>query len=617
MPKLYAFALRSAFSPNNDSNTQIQIANIMDMLEDLEIKVRDTQNCIPKLSIVKELIDQDGNTVGSCLKYGFTVTNTGVLPVYNVIVTDPLGFVEGEPIPVLNPGVSDSKTFILNYIINSSDVKSGQVKNTAIVSSNYSFSSNEVCVSLLSKCKNVTELPIMSYNLSRFSKWFTSNTTFVYIEEIESGEVAIYSTDINCENRMLIAADTGNDLDAESVLVGSNCSSIVYRSNIPQSSTFRLFSVDTISATPLLLSTGNNISNLIISNDSNWVIYAQSTGVLFNIFSSPLDGSTPPIQLSSVGDPVLTSFRPQISNDNTRVVYRLQEGGSLYSLYSRLIDGSDMSPTLISGSSVQPFSFINRFSISSDSKKVVYTNDADIDGSIELFSVDIMGGVITKLNTPTISNATSVFNYKITPDSTRVIFNIDKDINNVFDLYSVPIGGGVNTKLNINPVSIFSYLTSNDSLFVVYRQQNGSLFSVPTSGGSLPELLDTSSSYFQISEDSKFVYSYEGKTGELCKISISDGGSKIVLYNSPSSLELPIIEFDDYLFLSEIDGIDIRLIKIRNDTELQNGFVLCADKISKTDSLPRLSSDGKTILITNIDNGTSSVVIVDTCIELQ
>ncbi len=80
-----------------------------------------------------------GSVVGDLVEYTFTVTNTGNIPLNNVMVTDALAGVTvlGGPIPVLNPTEVDSTTFTATYNLVAGDITAGEVVNDATVTGDY------------------------------------------------------------------------------------------------------------------------------------------------------------------------------------------------------------------------------------------------------------------------------------------------------------------------------------------------------------------------------------------------------------------------------------------------------------------------------------------------
>lgn len=66
------------------------------------------------------------------IQYTFTVTNSGALPLENVIVTDPMVTVNGGPI-LLAPGQTDATTFTATYYPTEDEIDAGELTNTATV----------------------------------------------------------------------------------------------------------------------------------------------------------------------------------------------------------------------------------------------------------------------------------------------------------------------------------------------------------------------------------------------------------------------------------------------------------------------------------------------------
>ena len=78
----------------------------------------------------------DGITggVGDEITYTFTVTNTGLVTLTGVTITDPLVTIVGGPLASLAPGGVDSTTFTATYTITQTDIDNGSITNTATAS---------------------------------------------------------------------------------------------------------------------------------------------------------------------------------------------------------------------------------------------------------------------------------------------------------------------------------------------------------------------------------------------------------------------------------------------------------------------------------------------------
>ncbi|WP_041295573.1 Ig-like domain-containing protein [Dokdonia sp. 4H-3-7-5] len=119
---------------NPDGNDVLDTSDDDSNLED-DITVTDLPQGA-SISLIKTAVfnDVDGDgfaQVGETITYNFIVTNTGNVTVTNIIIEDPLVNVTGGPID-LDPGETDSTTFVAIYTIVQSDIALGYVTNQAI-----------------------------------------------------------------------------------------------------------------------------------------------------------------------------------------------------------------------------------------------------------------------------------------------------------------------------------------------------------------------------------------------------------------------------------------------------------------------------------------------------
>jgi len=90
---------------------------------------------VAEISLIKsaQVIDVDGDgdiEDGEVIQYTFLVTNTGNVPLFNIMIEDVLVDVIGGPID-LEPGESDGTTFSATYIITEEDIENSIVINQA------------------------------------------------------------------------------------------------------------------------------------------------------------------------------------------------------------------------------------------------------------------------------------------------------------------------------------------------------------------------------------------------------------------------------------------------------------------------------------------------------
>lgn len=281
-------------------------------------------------------------------------------------------------------------------------------------------------------------------------------------------------------------------------------SRVLYAGDILTEAQDELFMVSIIGGQPTRLNSNlvedGEVVAWIVSPDSSRVIYLadQLVNSERELFSVPITGGTPVRLLPSmVSGGGVRGYR--ISPDGQRVVYladRLTENKE--ELFSVPIAGGvtfRLSPNLIDNGDVQRF----RWEISSDSQRVVFRADHEIDDVINLFSTRINQGSATRLN-PVLSSSEEVSSFAISPDGTRVVYSTDwlSNDNDVFQLWSVPIAGG--TSFRISATSLFvnsdvaGFKISPDSQRVVYRADTFiddafTLFSTPILGPSSGDII--------------------------------------------------------------------------------------------------------------------------------
>ncbi|MDV6029538.1 MAG: hypothetical protein F9B45_05410 [Phycisphaera sp. RhM] len=266
-------------------------------------------------------------------------------------------------------------------------------------------------------------------------------------------------------------------------------------------------------------------------------------------------------QISNVLETVGDVYRFQVSPDGAYAVYIASgaHNSGLNEIYSVPLANPEgpirLNPALVEGGDIWTFK------ISPDSGRVVYWGDQETEGSHELFSVPITGGISVKLS-PTTAHTTYLdSNFQITPDSSRVVYSGDLQTDEVYELFSIPIAGGSNVKLNPTLVANgdvrSDFTISPDGSRVVYiaDQQTDNvleIFSVPVAGGTSIKLNPTTSHVmtvqdgFQISPDSsRVVYradqNIDGKT-ELFSVLI--GGGTSVKLNYTAAYHFAVYSFE-------------------------------------------------------------------------
>lgn len=246
-----------------------------------------------------------------------------------------------------------------------------------------------------------------------------------------------------------------------------------------------LYSVSPVGGMPVKLSAltkGEGPLRFAVTPDGARVVYdARQDRDVNEIYSVPTAGG--PITKLSHPDGTRDAFPFRMAPDGERVAF-VQYVGAMFDhvLFSVPVEGGE--PTRLSPPLAVPPGFpgIRAIRVSPDSRRVVYAAEQETDDLLDLYSVPIEGGPVTRLGGPLARLGTSEpspsaeARFRITPDGTRVVFVVDPTddlVNRLVELYSVPIGGGVATKLS-GPMeegeSIFASQmeVSPDSRHVVY-----------------------------------------------------------------------------------------------------------------------------------------------------
>ncbi|MSR63153.1 MAG: hypothetical protein EXS08_11985 [Planctomycetes bacterium] len=268
---------------------------------------------------------------------------------------------------------------------------------------------------------------------------------------------------------------------------------VVYSADQERDDVFELFSVRADgSAAPVKLVSHGEPDDYEISPDGQWVVYRKS-----QLYSVPIQGGASPVRLSSFG--VVQTF--EFSPSTQRVLFIAQASG-FSELYSAPVDGSSpaikLSHPLPSGVDVEGLR------ISPDGLHALYlARKANVEAELRCVPVDGSAGavLVQRLTAPadiqTYYYTASHFDFG--PDGARVVFRADKDTDEVFELYSAPRDGSAPA------IKISGTLAASEDVLdygfgqtggrVVYRTQPGPgerLRSAPIDGSAAPIELTTS-----------------------------------------------------------------------------------------------------------------------------
>jgi hypothetical protein len=213
------------------------------------------------------------------------------------------------------------------------------------------------------------------------------------------------------------------------------------------------------------------LTPLLVSADGQRVAFVLQRGFLSGLFSVPMDGSAPALQLDGPALSEQTIFSQTLDASGQTVVYQAEaRTRHTVELYAVPLDGSQP-PTRLDGPLVAGGNVLE-FACSPVGDEVAYSADQRVDGVFELFATRLGGGPSLRLS-PDLAAGRDVSHLEIDPRGTRVVFLGDLVRDEQLDLFSVPLDRSLEpVKLsgNLQPRgSVFEFRFSRDGRAVLYR----------------------------------------------------------------------------------------------------------------------------------------------------
>jgi len=224
----------------------------------------------------------------------------------------------------------------------------------------------------------------------------------------------------------------------------------------------------------------------------------QATADLFELYSSPADGSAAPVRISSGivfggGDQGVSAFRITADGENVVFLADAISGGGNDDLYSVPIDGSATPVRLNTG----PDAPVTGFGVSPDGTRAAFFGADTVSGSgaIELHvaSIGVAASAVQLSEVASANGGGAVVSAEFSPDGLSLIFAADgTSVDDVFQWYSVPLGAagpGSSVQLSAALGSVGAMAISPDGNTVVYigDDSSGGVFdvlAVPSGGGA-------------------------------------------------------------------------------------------------------------------------------------
>jgi len=267
----------------------------------------------------------------------------------------------------------------------------------------------------------------------------------VYVADQDTnGKNELYSVSINGGTTSKLNGTLIGGGDIIDYALSQDGNTIVYRADQDINNVRELYSVSitggAVTKLNLDLAGDQDVDqDYLISPDSSLVVYRadQETNNIVEIYSVSINGGI----ITKLNDPLpqfgdIFIFR--ISPDSVRVIYSGDATTSATNeLYSVPIGGGSvitLNGPIVTGGDV----ISNDIKISPDNSRVIYIAEQDTDLVREIYSVPIEGGVVTKLNGSMVNGGDIVGSdaFLLSSDSSRVVYRADQDINNVVEIYA-------------------------------------------------------------------------------------------------------------------------------------------------------------------------------------
>lgn len=385
---------------------------------------------------------------------------------------------------------------------------------------------------------------VFTYGLS------ADGATAVYHAREEEGD-DLYAVSLSGAPERLPLNASGFLVPSSSILFTPDSTRVVFADNTQRYSV----PVDA-SAAPVSIGP-RGVDGRFTPDSSRWVFLNQPAyDFSEEIFSTPIDGSSPPVELNVPRSINGNISALEVTSDSARVVYiALQEVPDAVELFSAPTAGGAaplrLNDTLPTGGDVK------RMRLCPDASRVVYVADQSADNLFGLYSVPAAGGSAPVPLTILADTSREFVDFEVSPNSATVVYRAEEAANGQLGLYRAPIAGGAApTELAQLPagtewvplfIGFSSLRISADSQWVVYDQVHeqpelNGIFSIPLAGGT-PVRLTSGGNFLALSPDSlAVVYSSGSHLEELFSVPIGGGTARKLSGNLPLSKQA--VQFD-------------------------------------------------------------------------
>src|SRR5262245_3712382 len=226
---------------------------------------------------------------------------------------------------------------------------------------------------------------------------------------------------------------------------------IIFRGDLRTAGSYELFRVPSDGSSPPApvlapLPSFADVFNFALTPDGSRILYLAdaSRDAVIGLWSAPTHGGAPPVKLSGTmvpdGDVDGTGSLDgpfQISPDGTRVVYRADQlANDRYELFSAPVDGSTPTVRL---TRIDTHGRTSGYRISPDGRRVVFLAKLGTYSPDELFVVSIRGGSAQRLSRGLVTGGNVQPAFRVGDDF--VVFRADARTDEKFELFSAPLVG--------------------------------------------------------------------------------------------------------------------------------------------------------------------------------
>lgn len=474
----------------------------------------------------------------------------------NTTTTLPAGALEvGLSVPLLDDSITAAdKTFtvtvsnVVGATISGGNTLTGTIKDKSTTISSYTQ-------------LNKTPAGTFSYRNTAVSP---DNCYFVYQAKQDSSTTyEIYTSSFFGSNQLKLSHPYPSGVAAlyNYISITPDSKRILYSSEQDAASTWELFSVKPDGTgwtrlNPALPSGSKGIdTSYALTSDGTKVAYRfdEGGGSAFNLYIANVDGT----QNRKVNDPISSGgcvqSNPLFSADLSQIGYfgDIATPGTS-DLYVTAANGTQSNVKLTSGFP-SGASGVSKFKFTPDGQTIVFAADHDTAGVQELYSINVDGSNLTKLNSA-LATDIIVTDFRISHNSRKVSYITYDHVNmNNYALYVVNIDGTANIALH-SPVFNINFgagsgFTPDDSRIVYTPNDSSIVTSIKPDGtgelafGSYPGWSNLSAVVSEILTDGRVIYESEqfgGSGGEWAWfIAPAGGGSNPIRLTTTYSMSIP------------------------------------------------------------------------------